>query len=122
MFTGFIGPNGAGKTTTMRIMATIDIPDSGDILFDGVSSVEYPEEARRFLGYMPDSLPEDDDIKVREYIDFFARVYGLKGKLRTENHKAYRGVHRTRGAAGKIHQLAFQGYETAGLFGARACS
>jgi ABC-2 type transport system ATP-binding protein len=80
---GFIGPNGAGKTTTMRIMSTMDVPDSGDVLFDGVSCVEYPEKVRHFLGYMPDSLPEDADIKVWEYIDFFARIYGLKGKTRT---------------------------------------
>ena len=79
---GFIGPNGAGKTTTIRIMSTLLEPDKGDILFNGTSIKEYPEEIRRILGYMPDSLPEHTDIKVEEYIDFFARAFGLKGKAR----------------------------------------
>ena len=81
---GFIGPNGAGKTTTIRIISTLLEPDKGDILFNGTSIKEYPEDIRRILGYMPDSLPEHTDIKVEEYIDFFARAFGLKGKARTK--------------------------------------
>ena len=80
---GFIGPNGAGKTTTIKIMATLDDPDSGDVLYDGVSAVNYPEEVRRLVGYMPDSLPDFRDIQVWEYLDFFARGFGLRGKERT---------------------------------------
>ncbi|MCK5844199.1 MAG: ABC transporter ATP-binding protein [Victivallales bacterium] len=79
---GFIGPNGAGKTTTIKIMATIEEADEGNVLFDGVSSVEEPEKTRWIFGYMPDSLPEHADIKVWEYLDFFARSYGLKGSAR----------------------------------------
>lgn len=79
---GFIGPNGAGKTTTLRIMATLDMPDSGDVLFDDVSVVDYPEHARGLLGYMPDSLPAFSDIRVWEYLDFFARCFGLRGERR----------------------------------------
>ncbi len=79
---GFIGPNGAGKTTTMKIMASLDIPDSGDVLYDGVSVLNYPDKVRTFLGYMPDSLPVFKDIQVWEYLDFFARIYGLKGAHR----------------------------------------
>ena len=79
---GFIGPNGAGKTTTIRIMATLDLPDEGDVLYDGVSAVLYPEEARKVVGFMPDSLPGFKDIMVWEYLDFCARSFGLKGKLR----------------------------------------
>lgn len=81
---GFIGPNGAGKTTTMRIMATMDEPTSGDVLINGVSVVERPEEARKLIGYMPDSLPAHRDMTVHDYVDFFARSYGLKG-LRRDN-------------------------------------
>ncbi len=80
---GFIGPNGAGKTTTIRIMATLDLPDSGDVFYDGVSVVNYPEEVRRLVGYMPDSLPDFRDIQVWEYLDFFARSFGLRGAQRT---------------------------------------
>lgn len=80
---GFIGPNGAGKTTTIRIMATLDQPDSGDVFYDGVSAVNDPDQVRRLIGYMPDSLPEYRDIQVWEYLDFFARTFGLKGEKRT---------------------------------------
>jgi ABC-2 type transport system ATP-binding protein len=81
---GFVGPNGAGKTTTMRILATLDEPTAGDVLIDGVSVVEEPERARHFVGYVPDSLPTHRDMSVHEYLDFFARAYGLKGLHRAK--------------------------------------
>ncbi len=81
---GFVGPNGAGKTTTMRILATLDEPTSGDIFVDGVSVVQYPDQVRKMVGYMPDSLPAHRDITVHEYLDFFARAYGLRDPKRTE--------------------------------------
>lgn len=74
---GFIGPNGAGKTTTIRIMG--DARSAGFrrcFLRRGVSVVNYPEEVRRLVGYMPDSLPDFRDIQVWEYLDFFARSFG----------------------------------------------
>jgi len=74
---GFVGPNGAGKTTAMRIIATIDEPTAGDATVNGVSVVQDPEKARRLIGFMPDSLPTHKDITVHEYIDFFARAYGV---------------------------------------------
>jgi ABC-2 type transport system ATP-binding protein len=80
--TAFVGPNGAGKTTTMRIMSTLEQPDTGRVLFDGRSIIEYPEMARRQLGYMPDALPAHRDIVVHEYLDFFARAFGLRGAAR----------------------------------------
>jgi ABC-2 type transport system ATP-binding protein len=79
---GFIGPNGAGKTTTIKIMATLDQPTAGDVFFDGISTIAYPEKVRRIVGYMPDSLPSFTDIKVWEYLDFYARAFGLKGETR----------------------------------------
>ena len=79
---GFVGPNGDGKTTTMRILATLDEPTAGDALLDGVSIVEEPEAARRAVGYMPDALPVHRDITVHDYLDFFARAYGLKAAAR----------------------------------------
>lgn len=82
---GFVGPNGAGKTTTMRIMATLDEPDGGDVLIGGLSVRDAPEKIRGLVGYMPDSLPTHRDVTVHEYLDFFARIYGLKSaeRLRT---------------------------------------
>ena len=76
---GFVGPNGAGKTTTMLIMATLDVPDAGDVTLDGVSVLDNPREAHRMIGFMPDDLPSRADTTVDEYLDFFARAYGLRG-------------------------------------------
>jgi ABC-2 type transport system ATP-binding protein len=81
---GFIGPNGAGKTTTMRILATLDEPTGGDAYVDGVSVVEEPEKARRLVGYVPDNLPTHRDMSVHDYLDFFARAYGLRGRHRKQ--------------------------------------
>ena len=81
---GFVGPNGAGKTTTLRIMATLDEPTAGEVYLDGVAVTQEPEAARRLVGFVPDSLPEHKDITVHEYLDFFARAYGLRGKRRLE--------------------------------------
>ena len=77
---GFAGPNGSGKTTTMNIMATLDEPTKGDVLVDGRSVVDYPGEMRSLIGFMPDFLPSQNDISVREYLDFFARSSGLSGR------------------------------------------
>lgn len=79
---GFVGPNGAGKTTTMRILATLDDPTDGDVLVNGASVVDEPEKARRFVGFMPDTLPAHRDMTVHEYVDFFARAYGIRGPKR----------------------------------------
>ena len=81
---GFVGPNGAGKTTTMKILATLDEPTDGDAKIDGVSIVEMPEQARQLIGYVPDALPMHRDISVHEYLDFFARAYGLAGTQRRQ--------------------------------------
>ena len=70
---GFVGPNGAGKTTTLRMLATLDEPTAGDILLDGISVVDHPEEARKVIGFMPDGLPTHGDVTCREYLDVFAR-------------------------------------------------
>ena len=81
---GFVGPNGAGKTTTMRILATLDQPQYGDCFIDGKSVTQYPEIARKLVGFMPDSLPMHKDISVWEYIDFYARAYNVQNPTRTK--------------------------------------
>ena len=79
---GFIGPNGAGKTTTMRILATLDLPQQGDVRVNGVSVIEEPEMGRKLTGFMPDYAGVYTTTTVEEYLDFFARSNGLQGDAR----------------------------------------
>jgi ABC-2 type transport system ATP-binding protein len=79
---GFIGPNGAGKTTTMRILSTLDVPQSGDARVAGYSVVEQPDKVRRVVGFMPDYAGVYANTTVFEYLDFFARAGGLHASAR----------------------------------------
>ncbi|MBT4692020.1 MAG: ABC transporter ATP-binding protein [Planctomycetaceae bacterium] len=79
---GFIGPNGAGKTTTMRIIATLLNPTSGEAYVCGNSIYTNPKEIRRLVGYMPDFFGVYDDMKVIEYLEFFAAAYRITGEAR----------------------------------------
>jgi ABC-2 type transport system ATP-binding protein len=81
---GFIGANGAGKTTTMRIMATLDEPTAGEVVVDGLDVVEEPTKVRRLVGWMPDAFGTYPNMKVFEYLDFFARSYGFSRAQRRE--------------------------------------
>ncbi len=80
---GYIGPNGAGKTTSMRILATLELPTSGDAMIEGLSSVNDPDRVRMRLGFMPDSFGTYSYTNCAEYLDFFARSHGLIGRERT---------------------------------------
>src|SRR5213595_2692198 len=79
---GFIGPNGAGKTTTMRILATLLNPSWGEASVCGYSIYTGSKEIRRSIGYMPDFFGVYDDMKVIEYLEFFAAAYRIKGPQR----------------------------------------
>ena len=79
---GFIGPNGAGKTTTMRILATLLNPTWGEASVCGYSIYNNAKEIRRHIGYMPDFFGVYDDMKVIEYLEFFAAAYRIKGPER----------------------------------------
>lgn len=79
---GFIGPNGAGKTTSMRILSTLELPSYGDAFVDGFSVINDPDLVRRRLGFMPDGFSMYQNMNCVEYLDFFARSYGLLGKDR----------------------------------------
>ncbi len=74
---GLVGPNGAGKTTTLRILATLLAPSAGTAEIAGMSVTRNPDQVRRVLGFMPDAFGVYDDMKVWEYLDFFARCYGI---------------------------------------------
>ncbi len=81
---GFIGPNGAGKTTSMRILSTLELPSFGDAFIDGFSAINDPDLVRRRLGFMPDGFSVYPNMNCVEYLDFFARSYGLIGKERID--------------------------------------
>jgi ABC-2 type transport system ATP-binding protein len=81
---GFIGPNGAGKTTTMRILATLLNPTWGEAYVGGHSIYTHPKEIRRMIGYMPDFFGVYDDMKVIEYLEFFAAAYRIRGPKRRQ--------------------------------------
>jgi ABC-2 type transport system ATP-binding protein len=75
---GIVGPNGAGKTSTFRVLATLMEPTHGDVFLDGVDIAEDTRRARRLMGYMPDLAPVPSDLKVWEFLDFYAAAYGLR--------------------------------------------
>jgi ABC-2 type transport system ATP-binding protein len=81
---GFVGPNGAGKTTTIKMLATLLIPDGGTATVNGHDVMKEPEAVRACIGYMPDFFGVYDDMKVWEYLDFFAAAYRVPAQKRPQ--------------------------------------
>ncbi len=76
---GFVGPNGAGKTTTIRIIAGLLSPDGGRLEIGGFDAADSPARIKRLIGYVPDYFGVYDNLKVTEYMEFFAACYGMEG-------------------------------------------
>lgn len=81
---GFLGPNGAGKSTTMRMVTGFLPPTSGDARICGVSIVDQPAEAKRRIGYLPESAPLYNDMTVIGFLRFCADVRNLRGNSKKE--------------------------------------
>ncbi len=77
---GFVGPNGAGKTTTMKIIAGLMRADSGEVVVADRVLSGNTRQIREMIGYVPDFFGVYDDLKVQEYLEFFASLYGMDGK------------------------------------------
>ncbi len=78
-FFGFVGPNGSGKTTTMKIISGLLKCDSGHVILDGIDALNEPEALKREIGYMPDFFGVYDSLKTKEYMSFYASIYGITG-------------------------------------------
>lgn len=85
---GIVGPNGAGKTTLIKILATLLKQQGGVARVDGMDVDVYPDEVRRLVGYLPDSPGVYQEMKVREFLEFFADAFQLGPKRREAVEKA----------------------------------
>lgn len=81
---GFLGPNGAGKSTTMRMVTGFLPVTSGEINICGISMIKNPQEAKRKIGYLPESAPLYNDMTVQGFLKFCASMRGLNGAQRRE--------------------------------------
>ena len=77
---GFVGPNGAGKTTTIRMICGLMLPDGGSISINGVDALARQKEIRKQIGYVPDFFGVYDNLKVREYMDFYGSMYRMSAR------------------------------------------
>ncbi len=73
---GLLGPNGAGKTTTMRMITGFLAPSGGKITIDGIDVSENPVEAKKKIGYMPESAPLYGEMIVEDYLKYIAEIHG----------------------------------------------
>jgi ABC-2 type transport system ATP-binding protein len=74
---GFLGPNGAGKTTTMQMLSGNLAPSSGQIKINGFDLLDQPNNAKRSLGYLPDTPPLYKDLSVQEFLYYCAQIHGI---------------------------------------------
>jgi ABC-2 type transport system ATP-binding protein len=77
---GLLGPNGAGKTTAISIMNTLLKPTSGNITVCGIDALRYPAQVRGLIGFVPQEIALYPNLTVRENLQFFGRMYGLRGR------------------------------------------
>jgi ABC-2 type transport system ATP-binding protein len=75
---GLIGPNGAGKTTTIRMACGLLAPSTGRALINNIDVAQEPEKAQRSIGYLSDFFAVYEDLKVWEYLDYFAHAYKVE--------------------------------------------
>ncbi|MER2072150.1 MAG: ABC transporter ATP-binding protein, partial [Psychrobacillus sp.] len=77
---GLLGPNGAGKSTTISMLSSLMKPTSGTVLWNGTSIEGNPQMLRKNLGVVPQEIALYPELTAQENLEFFGRIYGLKGK------------------------------------------
>ena len=77
---GFVGPNGAGKTTTIRMVCGLMLPSAGGIKINGMNALTHQKEIKKQIGYVPDFFGVYDNLKVKEYMDFYGSMYRMNSK------------------------------------------
>lgn len=104
---GFVGPNGAGKTTTMKILAGLLRPDEGEVFLNGFDIRKEGKKIKEQIGYMPDFFGVYDNLKVVEYMEFYASIYGIEGaKAKARIYELLKLVHLKEEAEKYVDELS----------------
>lgn len=77
---GLLGPNGAGKSSLMRTIATLQKPDSGSIMFDGIDILKDTNSLRKILGYLPQEFGVYPNMSAEKLLDYFSRLKGISNE------------------------------------------
>ncbi len=107
---GLLGPNGAGKSTTMNIMTGYIGATAGDVLINGHSILEEPDEAKKYIGYLPEIPPLYVDMTVDEYLTFAARLKKIGAKDIRENVEKAKEVAHIQDVSGRLIKNLSKGY------------
>ena len=107
---GLLGPNGAGKTTTMRILTGYMPPDEGTATVAGFDVVKQSLDVRRRIGYLPETVPLYTDMSVREYLDFVAKIRGVRRDQREARVDEVLALTRTEDVEDRLISKISRGY------------
>ena len=99
---GLLGPNGSGKSTTMKMILGVLRPDSGRILVNGLDVSENPVEARRIMGYVPESPSLYEYLTGIEYLDFVGEAYGVPPEERKRRIEEFLRAFELKGREGEM--------------------
>ncbi|MBB6480547.1 ABC transporter ATP-binding protein [Spirochaeta isovalerica] len=108
---GLLGPNGAGKSTTLRILTGYLPPSEGTIFVNGIDVRKDPIEAKKLIGYLPESSPIYPDMLVYDYLDYIAQVRGIDKSVKTARLKDLSGLCGIRDVMHKSVSSLSKGYK-----------